>query len=323
MQQQVHVHSNTAFPQAVPKLGRTGHTYLLIHPHEPSCGREDFMDWVKAGGLDTCRVPELRFLDKWVSGACQVLGLQAPVATPAGQLLSPLRSSYYLLATTFLGGPSTWLASCIDQTSIIMLPAWSLLLAGTRSGLTPRPWLAAPTPRPSAWPAPTSGGCPRFLRVSWLMLALRQQACKTFITTAAMNSQTVHLSHVDAVMAPHPPASGAPAAPPGVPSRFFRESLAATVGPSDATGVIPQAGSRQGRTSAELAVMTSDGAPRASNEHTSRGPSVDVDSALQQHGAQLLNDCLPNGLAILSSFNASPPTRNPHPCPQPRRAAST
>jgi hypothetical protein len=26
------------------------------------------MDWVKAGGLDTCRLPELKYLDKYVIG---------------------------------------------------------------------------------------------------------------------------------------------------------------------------------------------------------------------------------------------------------------
>jgi hypothetical protein len=31
-----------------------------MHPHEPSCGREDFIDWVKAGGLAAAGVVELK-----------------------------------------------------------------------------------------------------------------------------------------------------------------------------------------------------------------------------------------------------------------------
>lgn len=37
--------------QAVPKLGRSRHTYLVLHAYQPSCGRPGFREWVLSGGM--------------------------------------------------------------------------------------------------------------------------------------------------------------------------------------------------------------------------------------------------------------------------------
>ncbi|KAJ9529470.1 hypothetical protein QJQ45_013822 [Haematococcus lacustris] len=54
--------------QAVPKLGRLGHTYLIMHAHEPLCGRQDFITWVQGGGLkESPPSPGRRHLNSQIS----------------------------------------------------------------------------------------------------------------------------------------------------------------------------------------------------------------------------------------------------------------
>ncbi|KAJ9530063.1 hypothetical protein QJQ45_023343, partial [Haematococcus lacustris] len=54
--------------QAVPKLGRSGHTYLIMHAHEPLCGRQDFITWVQGGGLkESPPSPGRRHLNSQIS----------------------------------------------------------------------------------------------------------------------------------------------------------------------------------------------------------------------------------------------------------------
>lgn len=41
----------------MPKLGRAGHCYIIMHPHAPECGRPDFRAWVMSGGLRPVGAP--------------------------------------------------------------------------------------------------------------------------------------------------------------------------------------------------------------------------------------------------------------------------
>jgi hypothetical protein len=84
-----------------------------------------------------------------------------------------------------------------------------------------------------------------------------------------------------AAMAPHPPPSGAPMAAPAVPSRFFRESVGPAPGAAGTEGTAGQNGNRSRRPSPDLAVVPPD-------EHTSHGPSLDVDSAHQRSSGEPL-----------------------------------
>lgn len=43
--------------QAVPKQGCSQHTFLILRPYMPQCGRPDFCSWVLAGGLRPSDVP--------------------------------------------------------------------------------------------------------------------------------------------------------------------------------------------------------------------------------------------------------------------------